>query len=310
MAVPCAGCGGPIVEKTLLSALDRFWHIACLNCSCCGLRLDELGSSVFVRSNMLLCRQDYLKLFGLTGTCAKCRLQIPADELVMRCQDKVYHMNCFCCAQCHTLLHTGDKICLVNGSLFCEHEFPHLFSGNPKLLNTVRINTSAPPMDSHDHPLGRQQVEMVGQLPNGIVVRSPKSFNFNSQAYVDHSQSNGALQSNKLVSSMAQSDLITNISPIPGSPGTTLFFNSNNSNNMVPLQENLPPLGIVGSTSGFYPTEMMDQLYGESTMVPQQPITEKLVKPSSANANTTETSNGRKKQKKVDNRRCLPVRVC
>lgn len=57
----CAGCGQAIWDRTLLSALDKNWHSHCLKCYCCGGRLADLGPSLFLRSNMLLCRQDYLK---------------------------------------------------------------------------------------------------------------------------------------------------------------------------------------------------------------------------------------------------------
>nr|VZI43490.1 unnamed protein product [Spirometra erinaceieuropaei] len=122
----CAGCGYLIWERTLLSAVDRNWHNNCLKCYCCGGRLADLGSSFFLRSNMFLCRQDYLKLFGIVGTCNSCQSAIPPDELVMRCQTLVYHVKCFNCAKCHAPLLPGERYLLLNGSLFCEHEFARL----------------------------------------------------------------------------------------------------------------------------------------------------------------------------------------
>ncbi|VDL89724.1 unnamed protein product [Schistocephalus solidus] len=122
----CAGCGYLIWERTLLSAVDRNWHNNCLKCYCCGGRLADLGSSFFLRSNMFLCRQDYLKLFGIAGTCNSCQSAIPPDELVMRCQALVYHVKCFNCARCHAPLLPGERYLLLNGSLFCEHEFTRL----------------------------------------------------------------------------------------------------------------------------------------------------------------------------------------
>ena len=55
----CAGCGGKIVERFFLHALDRFWHNSCLKCSCCGAMLADLGSSCFTRSGMIMCKADY-----------------------------------------------------------------------------------------------------------------------------------------------------------------------------------------------------------------------------------------------------------
>ncbi|KAL1124194.1 hypothetical protein AAG570_001964 [Ranatra chinensis] len=57
----CAGCGGKILERYLLHALDRYWHNSCLKCSCCGAMLGEIGSSCFTKSNMILCKTDYIR---------------------------------------------------------------------------------------------------------------------------------------------------------------------------------------------------------------------------------------------------------
>ena len=57
----CAGCRLPITERYLLRALDSSWHEDCLRCSCCDCRLGEVGSTLFTRSNLLLCRRDYLR---------------------------------------------------------------------------------------------------------------------------------------------------------------------------------------------------------------------------------------------------------
>ncbi|KAK9879457.1 hypothetical protein WA026_006528 [Henosepilachna vigintioctopunctata] len=57
----CAGCGGKIMERFLLHALDRYWHNSCLKCSCCAAMLADLGTSCFTRSGMILCKQDYMR---------------------------------------------------------------------------------------------------------------------------------------------------------------------------------------------------------------------------------------------------------
>ena len=57
----CAGCGLLIWDRTMLNAMEQNWHNHCLKCHCCGGRLGEMGTSLFHRGNMLLCRQDYLK---------------------------------------------------------------------------------------------------------------------------------------------------------------------------------------------------------------------------------------------------------
>lgn len=45
----------------MLQALDRFWHEDCLKCACCDCRLGRLGSTLYTRANLILCRRDYLR---------------------------------------------------------------------------------------------------------------------------------------------------------------------------------------------------------------------------------------------------------
>ena len=78
----CAGCGLSIKDRYLLQvyklspttnkstlndvkldhqALDCYWHEDCLKCGCCGCRLGEVGSNLFTRANLILCKRDYLR---------------------------------------------------------------------------------------------------------------------------------------------------------------------------------------------------------------------------------------------------------
>jgi hypothetical protein len=57
----CAGCGGKIMERFLLHALDRYWHNGCLKCTCCGAMLADIGGSCFTKANMILCKNDYYR---------------------------------------------------------------------------------------------------------------------------------------------------------------------------------------------------------------------------------------------------------
>ncbi|CAG9091136.1 unnamed protein product [Plutella xylostella] len=100
----CAGCNKPITERYLLKALDQLWHEDCLKCGCCDCRLGEVGHTLYTRANLILCKRDYLRLFGNTGYCAACNKVIPAFEMVMRARTNVYHLECFACQQCN---HSG-----------------------------------------------------------------------------------------------------------------------------------------------------------------------------------------------------------
>ncbi|XP_019614718.1 PREDICTED: LIM domain transcription factor LMO4-like isoform X1 [Branchiostoma belcheri] len=125
----CAGCGGKIGDRFLLHALDRYWHVACLKCSCCQAQLGDLGSSCFSKAGMILCKTDYIRLFGASGACNACGQSIPANEFVMRTQGNVYHVKCFTCFTCRYQLSPGDRYHFVNGRIFCEQDGTNLLKG-------------------------------------------------------------------------------------------------------------------------------------------------------------------------------------
>ncbi|XDV48377.1 hypothetical protein PO909_017797 [Leuciscus waleckii] len=127
----CAGCGGRIADRFLLFSMERYWHTHCLKCSCCQAQLGDIGSSCYSKGGMILCRTDYIRLFGHTGACSACGQSIPASEMVMRAQGNVYHLKCFSCATCRNQLVPGDRFHYVNGTIFCEHDRP-----GAALLNT------------------------------------------------------------------------------------------------------------------------------------------------------------------------------
>ncbi|XP_030622011.1 LIM domain transcription factor LMO4-B [Chanos chanos] len=120
----CAGCGGRISDRFLLFSMDRYWHTRCLKCSCCHAQLGEIGTSCYSRGGMILCRSDYIRLFGHSGACSACGQSIPASEMVMRAQGNVYHLKCFSCATCRNQLVPGDRFHYINGTIFCEHDRP------------------------------------------------------------------------------------------------------------------------------------------------------------------------------------------
>uniref|UniRef100_A0A8C5R6V9 LIM domain only 4 n=1 Tax=Leptobrachium leishanense TaxID=445787 RepID=A0A8C5R6V9_9ANUR len=60
----CAGCGGKIADRFLLYAMDSYWHSRCLKCSCCQAQLGEIGTSCYTKSGMILCRNDYIRVYA------------------------------------------------------------------------------------------------------------------------------------------------------------------------------------------------------------------------------------------------------
>lgn len=57
----CAGCQNSIRDRYLLCALDKMWHEDCLKCGSCDCRLGEVGSTLYFKNNVILCRRDYLR---------------------------------------------------------------------------------------------------------------------------------------------------------------------------------------------------------------------------------------------------------
>ncbi|XP_012264397.2 LIM domain only protein 3-like [Athalia rosae] len=119
----CAGCGKSITERYLLKALDMYWHEDCLKCGCCDCRLGEVGSTLYTKANLILCKRDYLRLFGNTGYCAACSKVIPAFEMVMRARTNVYHLECFACQQCNHRFCVGDRFYLCENKILCEYDY-------------------------------------------------------------------------------------------------------------------------------------------------------------------------------------------
>ncbi|CAN0252853.1 unnamed protein product [Lampetra planeri] len=125
--------------------MERYWHTRCLRCSCCQAQLGDIGSSCYTRQGMILCRNDYIRMFGHSGACSACSVSIPASELVMRAQGSVYHLKCFTCAVCRTRLLPGDRFHYLNGRLFCEHDHP---GGALPPGATPHLGTHLPPLPS------------------------------------------------------------------------------------------------------------------------------------------------------------------
>ncbi|XP_072396723.1 LIM domain only protein 3 [Diabrotica undecimpunctata] len=156
----CAGCGGKIVERFLLHALDRYWHNSCLKCSCCAAMLADLGASCFTKGGMILCKQDYMRIFGNTGACSACGQSIPANELVMRsggpsiqqpgAPPHVFHLKCFMCSKCLSPLVPGDRYYMLSGSLVCEQDWHKLLKSTAATTPTVRKGKVGRPRRSRD----------------------------------------------------------------------------------------------------------------------------------------------------------------
>ncbi|ODN02321.1 Rhombotin-1, partial [Orchesella cincta] len=164
----CAGCGKRITDRFLLKALDLFWHEDCLKCGCCDCRLGEVGSTLYTKANLILCKRDYLRLFGSTGFCAACSKSIPAFEMVMRARSNVYHLECFACQQCNHRFCVGDRFYLCENKILCEYDYEE---------RMVFANMACSPGSLS---LLRRQVSNFQQPGSGIQSEQPQQQPFSS----------------------------------------------------------------------------------------------------------------------------------
>ncbi|XP_063379681.1 LIM domain only protein 3 [Cydia fagiglandana] len=178
----CAGCSKVITERYLLKALDQLWHEDCLKCGCCDCRLGEVGHTLYTRANLILCKRDYLRLFGNTGYCAACNKVIPAFEMVMRARSNVYHLECFACQQCNHRFCVGDRFYLCENKILCEYDyeerlvFANMAYNPPPLAHLKRQTTHLPPPPTSNAMGLMNGSSRSGDLNNNMSGSSPAPF--------------------------------------------------------------------------------------------------------------------------------------
>lgn len=119
----CAQCNKKIEGKFLLRALDQFWHEECLKCSYCNTQLSDLSFKFYIKGDQILCKRDYIRLFGATGICSRCLKIIPPLEMVMRAREHVYHLDCFACHVCRYRFCVGDRFYLYYNTIRCQDHY-------------------------------------------------------------------------------------------------------------------------------------------------------------------------------------------
>ncbi|XP_075229108.1 protein apterous-like isoform X2 [Lycorma delicatula] len=143
--VVCAGCSRRISDRFYLYAVDRRWHASCLQCSQCRRALDG-EVTCFARDGNIYCKKDYYRLFGMKR-CGRCQAAILSSELVMRACDYVFHVHCFSCAVCSTVLTKGDHFGMRDGAVFCRLHYQEL---PPRPASSGPYPSPGP--DLHYHP--------------------------------------------------------------------------------------------------------------------------------------------------------------
>jgi hypothetical protein len=116
---PCGGCN----QKVLLSepsirvtALNRYWHLGCLNCDGCN---HNIRSPFYMKSDRPCCESCYLG--RIAPKCHGCAQPI-ADQQV-KALNAFWHPDCFVCAVCHDMLHLfGKEFFNVEGKPYCKRD--------------------------------------------------------------------------------------------------------------------------------------------------------------------------------------------
>lgn len=236
----------------------------------------------------------------------------------MRCQDKVYHVNCFNCAQCCGPLRPGDKVCLINGGLFCEHEFPQLFSPYAKWSSLKMMNGESPPVTGVSeimHSLiGGPDIPGagaggVGGTMNGTI-RSP-----------DHSLPAGALNGQTTASSAQQQPpppltvpYSTPFNPaemIPAMGSQSLHHHATSPNHasFFPPSHMLPQDGVPGVAAGGCGPYMTTEYDQQPFPPPSGVDTGRSEKPLSKGNNSNQNGDRPPSRKKQKVRLTFAIRV-
>jgi LIM homeobox protein 3/4 len=103
----------------VLKVDEQFFHMKCLKCAVCELKLDD---KCFSRDGRVYCREDFFRQFGTK--CSGCGNGIPPTESVRRAHHSVYHLKCFMCQMCHLEFQTGDEFYLMEDKkLICKTDY-------------------------------------------------------------------------------------------------------------------------------------------------------------------------------------------
>jgi len=121
MLMVCTNCEKPILDKYVLTVLEKPWHPNCVRCTDCGFVLNE---KCFSRDGKIFCKEDFYRRFG--PKCSGCGLGISPQDLVRKARDKVFHLKCFTCFVCHKQLVTGEELYVVGDTKFvCKEDYSH-----------------------------------------------------------------------------------------------------------------------------------------------------------------------------------------
>ncbi|KXJ87647.1 hypothetical protein Micbo1qcDRAFT_20946 [Microdochium bolleyi] len=137
----CKACSEPITGKSISSADGRLtgrYHKACFVCTTC---MEPFSSATFyVLNDKPYCEHHYHKLNG--SLCGSCNRGIEGQYLEDESRKK-YHVACFRCADCGTVLRDGYFE--VNGKTYCERDAGKRLQPPAPQIILREPSTRAPP---------------------------------------------------------------------------------------------------------------------------------------------------------------------
>lgn len=115
----CVGCGESIKDKFVTTVLDKPWHATCVQCTECGVQLEE---KCFARDGKILCQSDFYQRYG--PRCSGCQNVILPNDMVRKARERIFHLTCFTCVMCKRQLNTGDKLfVMMDGAFVCKDDY-------------------------------------------------------------------------------------------------------------------------------------------------------------------------------------------
>ncbi|OZC05006.1 LIM domain protein [Onchocerca flexuosa] len=130
----CVSCMIPITDQHYLLMNEQNWHYECLRCYLCHCSLQS-ASTCYYKNGMVLCRNDYLAKYG--KHCERCATVLCNEDIVMRANEAIFHLECFTCCVCSAPLRPSELFTMgCNGTLYCHVHFGAVNSTDDSSLRT------------------------------------------------------------------------------------------------------------------------------------------------------------------------------
>ena len=151
----CAGCRNEVnIERSLIIALGKQWHLWCFNCFKCG---KLLAGEYMAKNGLPYCEQDYKSEFGIL--CIRCGDYVTGN--VLKAGNNHFHDSCAHCTKCGQIFYEGEDVYIQDTQIVhlkCREKVQIEESDNSRYLKGKKIpNISS---DSFKHLVKREQEDL------------------------------------------------------------------------------------------------------------------------------------------------------